>query len=778
MSKENLEIIKRNWKSDVPKCLYPIIIKRKDRKKGEFYHNFATGEDSTFLEDVLPDGPVIMVEKESGKYNKFTDDIYHFYTKQTRQMGVAYDCVEHEGVKFLVIYVLQYDFRATLESDDEKREWACFARMYVDSEKVCYPQASFIYSYGYGYYYSNKEEQTNCDDFFEKNIKEIYERYAWHNFWNINNLSENYKDLNLKEACTKMGWGMVTVGNNTRRELVSGSNLLDFLKYKEPVKRSGPKQKKIEELVAKPLEEVVIPKLQKDKEDRWSNRFANISAIIGSTTPICCYRTFEVGIDGEVSEGARIYIEPKGKFTACKKNNVGEWVNVNIASKNDSFAYKITYANKDAIKGTVLEYLIPMLTDIDKENGLGALIATTLRHPCIEILYKAGFKDVLVACTKQCYSKMWDEVKNYFGELDEKGKTPYAIIGLNKAQIAVINELITPDIIELLSKVTYYRNLESPYQIIAMFKTAFGKQNITDIDIDTFKDMVNMFVDAYKFETHMINEGEVSSSGKVCKDFYWTAAQYVNHLSKAMGIIATYYPIATVRSMIPKMSELFKHMTETDKTEYDWSGFRRTASNVKVFIRTFDTYFAYLTMLREIYAIPDLEERPNFSCHFQNYDHIKVMHDDITPVCDYYRDLERNRMNEERYRIEKEKWERLKVTWKKWEYENDEYAVIYPVEPCSLTAEGTTLGHCVGGYIQRVLNRNTNIMFIRRKEALDKPFFTVEILTNGTIEQVHGRGNCNVNSADVKKTDPNLEAFVNEWAKKKGLMIHTINKIR
>ena len=95
-----------------------------------------------------------------------------------------------------------------------------------------------------------------------------------------------------------------------------------------------------------------------------------------------------------------------------------------------------------------------------------------------------------------------------------------------------------------------------------------------------------------------------------------------------------------------------------------------------------------------------------------------------------------------------------------------------PREPNDLAIEGMTLHHCVKSYIDRVTDGKTNIMFIRKKNELDKPFFTVEVDNTKTIQQVHGFGNCNADTVD------GLADFVKAWAKDKKLKINGIDKIR
>ena len=72
----------------------------------------------------------------------------------------------------------------------------------------------------------------------------------------------------------------------------------------------------------------------------------------------------------------------------------------------------------------------------------------------------------------------------------------------------------------------------------------------------------------------------------------------------------------------------------------------------------------------------------------------------------------------------------------------------------------------------KVADGQTNIMFIRKKDKIDDPFFTVEVSNTGTIEQVHGFANRNAS------TEPGLTEFVKKWAEKRKLKLTNFNKVR
>ena len=84
---------------------------------------------------------------------------------------------------------------------------------------------------------------------------------------------------------------------------------------------------------------------------------------------------------------------------------------------------------------------------------------------------------------------------------------------------------------------------------------------------------------------------------------------------------------------------------------------------------------------------------------------------------------------------------RLKAILK---YENivGDCAFLVPKDLNELVAEGKALHHCVGGsgYIDGHKQGKTTIIFIRQKEAIEKPFYTLE-LKNESIVQLRGKHN-------------------------------------
>lgn len=83
--------------------------------------------------------------------------------------------------------------------------------------------------------------------------------------------------------------------------------------------------------------------------------------------------------------------------------------------------------------------------------------------------------------------------------------------------------------------------------------------------------------------------------------------------------------------------------------------------------------------------------------------------------------------------------------------------IVVPKTGAEIKAEGQELHHCVGGYVNRVAKGETNIFFVRKAEVPDKPYFTMEF-NNNKIVQCRGSHNSGM--------PPEVEAFVKVFEKK------------
>lgn len=792
----NSEIIRKHKQEVDAKGNISVILEKKVKRNSDdvIYHNFRTGGNFDKLEDAVDgESEYLLVKKTASNcfcYEHLTndEDILVLTTKASDYPVYKLKEVEHEGEKFLCMLICHFNLRSTLTSENEIRDWEVDAKLYIDKNKVVYPSRYFDYH--------------NFVDFQDIDYKSIEPVYNWWTMEDLDNLGfGGYRENDaLRKLLDKYNnWGVVTLGANNKIVVDNAYKLCEFLKYKEPKKKTGPKQRKIDELTSYELEKPKAPKFQLDSNligyERRSalmkTRFVNISAVLGVDKTICCYRTFFALANGTFREGARIYIEEGGKFTACKMNNFGEWVNTSINYNNSDFSYKINYVNFDACKGTLLEYLIPMFESVENQEA-GRLIASSLLHPCIEKLYKSEFKEAVDIVSKNSYYKTWESLIEKLGELNEKGKNAFAIVGVNKNQLKKAMEAADRDDIK------QNRLYHDGFDIIKTIKEMTNKQSIVDVDAESFDLYLNVLTELLDYRKKIKTEGHTDSEGYVhyLEDgrFNWGTKEYYSSIRtneliciNVISKLSKLYPAVTVRSMIPKVIKAAETYIETPEER-----FSHATKEMISFISLssyINTYKSYIDMVEWLVDVEELRDRPVPSPHFQDLSYIKVLHDDIVEVYNYYKNIERRRYydeqnarrNEEHLERAKkaaEKWAQIKSQWDKWIYEDETYSVVAPQDPYDLVLEGTELGHCVGGYIDKVIKRTTNILFIRRKESLDKSLFTVEILSNGTVEQIHGRRNSCLSDDEVISSEPTINSFVDKWAYERSLSLHGINKVR
>lgn len=93
-------------------------------------------------------------------------------------------------------------------------------------------------------------------------------------------------------------------------------------------------------------------------------------------------------------------------------------------------------------------------------------------------------------------------------------------------------------------------------------------------------------------------------------------------------------------------------------------------------------------------------------------------------------------------------------------------ALLVPKSAEEIKAEGKALHHCVGAYVDRVAKGETMVLFVRKVDALQKPYYTME--WNGRrVVQCRGLENCAM-TPDVKAFTEAFEKKLLDAIKKEG----------
>ena len=152
-------------------------------------------------------------------------------------------------------------------------------------------------------------------------------------------------------------------------------------------------------------------------------------------------------------------------------------------------------------------------------------------------------------------------------------------------------------------------------------------------------------------------------------------------------------------------------------------------------------------------------------------EHIRFLHDELTDF-----------VNAHAKELRDEGFKSAAKRLEKYEYTGKHLSIVAPKESTDLAMEGGTLHHCVAGFIDPVIQNTENVLFIRRNDMLDTPYFTIAIDNGGNIEQIHGYRNCNLSEDDqisawnASQLDSyngtfDLVAFLREWAKHKSGLV-------
>lgn len=87
------------------------------------------------------------------------------------------------------------------------------------------------------------------------------------------------------------------------------------------------------------------------------------------------------------------------------------------------------------------------------------------------------------------------------------------------------------------------------------------------------------------------------------------------------------------------------------------------------------------------------------------------------------------------------KMQKLQKKRKTLEFSFGDFIAMLPNSCEEIVREGAVLSHCVGGYAERHAEGKLTIMFLRKKDDIDTPYYTIEVSTGYKIIQCQGYKN-------------------------------------
>ena len=95
-------------------------------------------------------------------------------------------------------------------------------------------------------------------------------------------------------------------------------------------------------------------------------------------------------------------------------------------------------------------------------------------------------------------------------------------------------------------------------------------------------------------------------------------------------------------------------------------------------------------------------------------------------------------------------------------YNGKTYSIVVPNTPQQIADEGINLSHCVGSYIDRIINGDCHILFLRKTRTPDQSLVTLQ-LCSGRINQAEGNHRRNITEEERK--------FLKNWGQAKHIEI-------
>lgn len=155
---------------------------------------------------------------------------------------------------------------------------------------------------------------------------------------------------------------------------------------------------------------------------------------------------------------------------------------------------------------------------------------------------------------------------------------------------------------------------------------------------------------------------------------------------------------------------------------------------------------AYTLIMDAVSAYNYLERgtKPAIDWYFDSYSDVVRAHDALVAL-KLQQDAERrarwSATEAERMAKDEEKRKKLDKERKAYEYEDDDFIIRLPNSGTEITTEGIAQHICIGGYVSRHSNGETNLFFLRKKSEPDVPFYAIEMHNGNVINQIHGFGN-------------------------------------
>lgn len=424
--------------------------------------------------------------------------------------------------------------------------------------------------------------------------------------------------------------------------------------------------------------------------------------------------------DGTLDESYRVFIHNNGKVMLARKTNPTTWTTATNISNGWRGSHGKIINYNEMKNHRRLSYIADMVESFPEKSRLGKII-TILRNPVSEQIYKAGYPQVAKALLADY--KVNNNLNNMFGEVNLKEKNLFAKFGMSKGQMDALEAFLASKAMNNITYLSYSYNSKS----INMIKSLFETNDISNIDVETFKNLIGM-----------INMMAKTAGTRNIKEYFGLPAHFGYTTQQQIKIWLKLYRLA------------LKYERERGVPD------NNRQNNVFYLLKdTISLYDKFPASMKPDFNIQKVD----------SYSDVVRLHDSITALYNVHQQKitdEKNKEREAKMKVIDEK--RKKV----FEAEDEEFLIRLPLKLSEIATEGSVLSHCVGVYTDRHATGSTTILFLRKKSEANKPFYTIECHGTDpkkgiTVSQIHGK--CN----KWLGNNPEVVPFVLRWLRDKGI---------
>lgn len=680
--------------------------------------------------------------------------------------------------------IIVYMFNNTWDYVSSPRFWREINRIYFNRDKKALGQ-----KYQAFYFEEHSSNHRSFLPIDNKKLKSFFDTLklctvSVNMKYNNHYIEKNSLDVFFEELfSTQHLHKLHLVQGNHILKIDSIKALIDYFNYVEPKRTNSSIQQKLDELTTYKLSDIksfnnltselikcikfIDEKINTGYLNNRITKFAILEKVETNTVEqCCCIRIFGcISKEHYLREVSRFYITKTDIIPARIHYNT-DWIKGFLSSDIDEYLMALDSLDEEICKGTKLEYISSIIKNFDI-SVRGTALYLFMQNPIFEMLYKLpenkddklmNFNQFLMnSLLSKIFIGTEDSLINSsIGNIEEKGNI-FKRLKLNKYQFKKLSSLIlnNSSYLSFFDYHNYYiytrqynANVISPVPIIKIFKECFknyfdNRENIIFNISDLCNEDTDKLIDAL-FYIATFNDNEKKCSSNYMVNNY----SYLSSFSVLFSKILNIWDITTAINCI---DDLIYFVLNNERLS------KQISSNNSNYLK--ELYTDSINILRNLknanHSISIFKPYIKGSTEEKTVENIIRMHSEISILYNSIKD----EVNMEKFNNSVKKCEQ-------WEYDNPEYDYIVkkPIDPSEIANEGIILHHCVKGFIPNVVEGQTNIMFVRKRNSPNTPFFTAEIKNNGLLRQIHGFGNRNINTEGKE-----FEEFISLWCKEKKI---------